>query len=178
MSGEPRGNTQQCSTEEDVPVLEDGPDTSSFTAFLYSFLSPGRSEKESEYAGWNDNQSVADNRNDASSVKESSGKKSIFSRGKQSIGKALTQAARFGGGYRFHASGKVNTESKSDDGKETSSEFGKDEGGPVQNPSAPKLPNMSEPSQLMTEDTRAGLYVALPALSQGKKWVLLYRFNT
>ncbi|KAJ0787925.1 putative TLDc domain-containing protein [Helianthus annuus] len=40
--------------------------------------------------------------------------------------------------------------------------------------SGPKLPNMSEPSQLMTEDTRAALYVALPVLSQGKKWVLLY----
>ncbi|CAI9263076.1 unnamed protein product [Lactuca saligna] len=33
---------------------------------------------------------------------------------------------------------------------------------------------MSEPSQLMTENTRSDLYVALPVLSQGKKWVLLY----
>ncbi|MFS8031078.1 hypothetical protein Hanom_Chr17g01541531 [Helianthus anomalus] len=33
---------------------------------------------------------------------------------------------------------------------------------------------MSEPSQLMTEDTRASLYVALPVISRGKKWVLLY----
>ncbi|XP_035844474.1 oxidation resistance protein 1-like [Helianthus annuus] len=40
--------------------------------------------------------------------------------------------------------------------------------------SGPKLLNMSEPSQLMTEDTRAALYVALPVLSRGKKWVLLY----
>nr|KAJ0221473.1 hypothetical protein LSAT_V11C200054110 [Lactuca sativa] len=37
-----------------------------------------------------------------------------------------------------------------------------------------KLPKMSEPSQLMTENTRSDLYVALPVLSQGKKWVLLY----
>ncbi|XP_071707326.1 oxidation resistance protein 1 [Rutidosis leptorrhynchoides] len=164
-SNDPRRNTQQytCEEEEEVPVLEDGPDTSSFTAFLYSFLSPGRSEKDA--GRWNDNQSV----------KENNVKKGLFSRGKQSIGKALTQAARFGGGaYRFHASGKVNTESKSDDGNETSSRFIKNEVGPVQYPSVPKLPNMSEPSQLMTEDTRAALYVALPALSQGKKWVLLY----
>ncbi|XP_052622762.1 uncharacterized protein LOC128128030 [Lactuca sativa] len=33
---------------------------------------------------------------------------------------------------------------------------------------------MLEPSQLMTENTRSDLYVALPVLSQGKKWVLLY----
>nr|KAJ0209530.1 hypothetical protein LSAT_V11C400218390 [Lactuca sativa] len=37
-----------------------------------------------------------------------------------------------------------------------------------------KLPKMSEPSQLMTENTRSDLYVALLVLSQGKKWVLLY----
>lgn len=178
VSSEPRRNTQQCSEDEDVPVLVDGPDTSSFTAFLYSFLSPGRSENESEYAGWNENQVVAANRNENLLVKENSGKKGIFSRGKHSLGKALSQAARFGSGYRYHASGKVNTETKIDDGKETSTEFGTDEGVPVQNSSehfpSDKLPKMSEPSQLLTEDTRAALYVALPALSQGKKWVLLY----
>ncbi|KAM0038805.1 putative TLDc domain-containing protein [Helianthus debilis subsp. tardiflorus] len=178
-SNEPRRNTQQCSQEDDVPVLEDGPDTSSFTAFLYSFLSPGRSEEnEHEYVNWNESQSVAVNKSDPPStnvlVKENSGKKGIFSRGKQSIGKALTQAARYGTGYRFHSSGKVNSESKVDDGKETGSQLGANEGVLEQNPSGPKLPNMSEPSQLMTEDTRAALYVALPVLSQGKKWVLLY----
>ncbi|KAD7478447.1 hypothetical protein E3N88_01583 [Mikania micrantha] len=177
-SNEPRRNTQQCSQEDDVPVLEDGPDTSSFTAFLYSFLSPGRSENEPEYANWNDNQSVDANKTDSSSanvlVKENSGKKGIFSRGKQSIGKALSQAARFGTGYRYHSSGKINTELKVDDGKETASQFGANEGVLEQNLNGPKLPNMSEPSQLMTEDTRTALYVALPVLSQGKKWVLLY----
>ncbi|XP_076912177.1 uncharacterized protein LOC143570408 [Bidens hawaiensis] len=170
-SKEPRRNTQQCSQEDDVPVLEDGPDTSSFTAFLYSFLSPGRTEEtDPEYANWNDNHS---NKTDSSS-KENSNKKGIFSRGKQSIGKAFSQAARYGTGYRFHSSGKVNTESKVDDGKETGTQFGSNEGVVVQKLSGPKLPNMSEPSQLMTEDTRAALYVALPVLSQGKKWVLLY----
>lgn len=183
MSREHRRNTQQCSQEDDVPVLEDGPDTSSFTAFLYSFLSPGRSQNESEYTNWNDNEVVSGNKNDVSSPnvlqKENSGKKGLFSRGKQSIGKVLTQAARYGGGYRNHASGKVNTDSKADDGEETDSQ--KDEGVSVQNQSETfpldKLPNMSEPSQLMTEDTRAALYVSLPALSQGKKWVLLYRWQ-
>ncbi|XP_023770279.2 uncharacterized protein LOC111918894 [Lactuca sativa] len=180
VSNEPRRNTQQCNQEEDVPVLVDGPDTSSFTAFLYSFLSPGRSENESEYSEWNDNQVVTSYRNDTSSPnvsKENNGKKGLFSKGKQSLGKALSQAARFSG-YRSHASGKVNTESKIDDMKETSSQFDTNDGVPVQNVIASfpsdKLPKMSEPSQLMTENTRSDLYVALPVLSQGKKWVLLY----
>lgn len=175
LSSEPRRNTQQCIPEEDVPVLVDGPDTSSFTAFLYSFLSPGRSGNESEYAGWNENINDAPSTNVL--LKENSVKKGLFSRGKQSLGKALSQAARFGG-YRSHASGKVNTESKIDDTKETISQFGTDLGVPVGSPSEPfpcdKLPKLSEPSQLMTEDTRSALYVALPSLSQGKKWVLLY----
>ncbi|KAL7613398.1 hypothetical protein Lser_V15G06775 [Lactuca serriola] len=180
VSNEPRRNTQQCNQEEDVPVLVDGPDTSSFTAFLYSFLSPGRSENESEYSEWNDNQVVTSYRNDTSSPnvsKENNGKKGLFSKGKQSLGKALSQAARFSG-YRSHASGKVNTESKIDDMRETSSQFDTNDGVPVQNVIASfpsdKLPKMSEPSQLMTENTRSDLYVALPVLSQGKKWVLLY----
>ncbi|KAI3518935.1 hypothetical protein L1887_07840 [Cichorium endivia] len=180
VSNEPRRNTQQCNPEEDVPVLTDGPDTSSFTAFLYSFLSPEKSENESEYAGWNDNQMVTNNRNDTPlpnvSSKENNGKKGLFSKGKQSLSKALSQAARFSG-YKSHASGKVNTESKIDDMKETS-QFDTIDGVPVQNVTesfpSDKLPKMSEPSQLMTEDTRSDLYVALPVLSQGKKWVLLY----
>ncbi|XP_052622186.1 uncharacterized protein LOC111916945 [Lactuca sativa] len=180
VSNEPRRNTQQCNQEEDVLVLADGPDTSSFTAFLYSFLSPGRSENESEYSECNDNQVVTRYRNDTSSPnvsKENNGKKGLFSKGKQSLGKALSQAARFSG-YRSHASGKVNIESKIDDMKETSSQFDTNDGVPVQNVIASfpsdKLPKMSEPSQLMTENTRSDLYVALPVLSQGKKWVLLY----
>ena len=46
----------------------------------------------------------------------------------------------------------------------------------MKNPSESILPSMSEPSQLMTEYTRAALYAALPVLSQGKKWVLLYSY--
>ncbi|CAI9262629.1 unnamed protein product [Lactuca saligna] len=138
-------------------ILVDGPDTSSFTAFLYLFLSPGRSENESEYSEWNDNQVVTNYRNDTSSPnisKENNGKKGLFSKGKQSLSKALSQAARFSG-YRSHASGKVNTELKIDDMKETSSQFDTNDGVPVQNVIASfpsnKLPKMSEPSQLMTE---------------------------
>ncbi|CAI9282711.1 unnamed protein product [Lactuca saligna] len=111
-------------------ILVDGPDTSSFTAFLYSFLSPGRSENESEYSEWNDNQVVTSYRNDTSSPnvsKENNGKKGLFSKGKQSLSKALSQAARFSGTFTTY-----------------------------------------------DRNTRSDLYVALPVLSQGKKWVLLY----
>ncbi|GJY77161.1 hypothetical protein Tco_0482277 [Tanacetum coccineum] len=66
VTGELRRYTQQCNPE-DVRVLVDGPNTSSFTA--------------------------------------NTRKKGLISRGKQPIGKVLTQAVRFGGGYRC-ASGK------------------------------------------------------------------------
>ncbi|GJW46175.1 syntaxin-related protein KNOLLE [Tanacetum coccineum] len=73
VTGELRRYTQQCNPE-DVRVLVDGPNTSSFTA--------------------------------------NTGKKGLISRGKQPIGKVLTQAVRFGGGYRCasrkeHGKGKV-----------------------------------------------------------------------
>ncbi|GJY51323.1 syntaxin-related protein KNOLLE [Tanacetum coccineum] len=66
VTGEQRRYTQQCNPE-DVRVLVDGPNTTSFTA--------------------------------------NTGKKGLISRGKQPIGKVLTQAVRFGGRYRC-ASGK------------------------------------------------------------------------
>ncbi|CAI9270066.1 unnamed protein product [Lactuca saligna] len=111
-------------------ILVDRPYTSSFTAFLYSFLSPGRSENESEYSEWNENQVVTSYRNDTSSPnvsKDNNGKKGLFSKGKQSLSKALSQAARFSGTFTTY-----------------------------------------------DRNTRSDLYVALPVLSQGKKWVLLY----
>nr|GEX95455.1 syntaxin-related protein KNOLLE [Tanacetum cinerariifolium] len=72
VAGELRRYTQQCNPE-DVRVLVDGPNTSSFTA--------------------------------------KAGKKGLISRGTQPIGKVLTQAVRFGGGYRC-ASGKEHCRGK------------------------------------------------------------------
>ncbi|GKD50578.1 syntaxin-related protein KNOLLE, partial [Tanacetum coccineum] len=70
--------------------------------------------KESDYAELKDNQSAARNRNKTPSpnVKENIGKKGLISRGKQPIGKVLTQTVRFGGGYRCasrkeHGKGKL-----------------------------------------------------------------------
>ncbi|KAK9949601.1 hypothetical protein M0R45_005118 [Rubus argutus] len=79
-------------------------------------------------------------------MKASSGKKSLFSKGKHTLSKAMYQAARFGG----H----------------------------MQNAQKPvtliHLPDISEPSLLLTEKTRSALYSSLPALVQGRQWLLLY----
>lgn len=37
------------------------------------------------------------------------------------------------------------------------------------------IPEISDPSLLLTEQCRRSLYTSLPALVQGRKWVLLYR---
>jgi len=37
------------------------------------------------------------------------------------------------------------------------------------------LPDVSEPSLLLTEKTRSSLYALLPGIVQGRKWLLLYR---
>ena len=40
------------------------------------------------------------------------------------------------------------------------------------------LPEASEKSFLLSEKTRSAIYVALPSVAQGRKWVLLYRLGT
>jgi hypothetical protein len=40
------------------------------------------------------------------------------------------------------------------------------------------LPGISEPSLLLSEKERSTLYVSLPALVQGRKWLLLYRYRS
>lgn len=40
-----------------------------------------------------------------------------------------------------------------------------------------ELPEISEPSLLLTEKTRSSLYASLPGLVQGRKWILLYRWR-
>lgn len=40
------------------------------------------------------------------------------------------------------------------------------------------LPEISDPSLLLKEQSRRSLYTSLPALVQGRKWVMLYRSDT
>lgn len=39
------------------------------------------------------------------------------------------------------------------------------------------LPEASEKSLLLSEKTRSALYISLPTVAQGRKWVLLYRLE-
>lgn len=171
VSKQRRSPLESISEERD---LVDGPDTSSFTAFLYSLLSPEESASNSSLEGLNENQVAGESAPEVM-LKENTGKKSLLSRGKQSLGRAFYQAARFGG-YRNQASTKGNSELKNDEGNDSRGD--RNEGIPMQTFNEPvpleKLPEISEPSLLLSESTRGSLYVALPALAQGRKWVLLY----
>ena len=105
-------------------------------------------------------------------AKETVMKKSLFSRGKQSLGRAFHHAARITG-YR-------NQDRKSDvDLKVNDSKFSGIEMMEKTNvsevPSSVVVPDASEPSVLLSEKARTVLYASLPALVQGRKWLLLYR---
>ncbi|KAK3020978.1 hypothetical protein RJ639_046965 [Escallonia herrerae] len=158
-------------SEESSGDLVDGPDTSSFTAFLYSLLAPSESKINSSLNASNEHQVDAESVSDVP-VKESSGKKSLLSRGKQSLGRVIGQAAKLGG-YRSQTSVKGKMV---DDGYDA--KVARAEGIPMQTPNEPvpldSLPETSEPSLLLSEKTRGALYAALPAVVQGRKWVLLY----
>ncbi|KAK1391966.1 Oxidation resistance protein 1 [Heracleum sosnowskyi] len=155
-------------SEESPEDSIEGPDTSSFSAFLYSLLSPTESSSNLNFNEANENAALDD-----VTKKESSGKKSLISRGKQSLGRAISQAAKFSG-YR-QASTKGNTTAVDE---ENSSKFLRDDGILMQtiSESIPpdSLPEASEKSLLLSEKTRSALYVSLPSVAHGRKWVLLY----
>ncbi|XP_031285551.1 TLD domain-containing protein 2 [Pistacia vera] len=158
--------------EEEAGDLVDGPDTSSFSAFLYSLLSSDsvHNPNSEEQIGYQEETSDALSK---AGMKENGGRKSLFSRGKSSL-RTIYQAARISG-YRSQDN-KVDTDMKSDD--ETEAEFDGLEMRHMQNveePAASKeVPEISEPSLLLTEKTRSSLYALLPGLVQGRKWLLLY----
>ncbi|CAN4075671.1 unnamed protein product [Withania somnifera] len=167
------GSKHESNAEEDAKDLVDGPDTSSFSAFLYSLLSTSGSESKSNTSGKYDEQDDRAESIPELTVKEPSRRKRILSRGKQSLGRALHQVARLGG-FRNQVSAKGSSEMVFDDG--SNSKVGGDKI-PLQdmNQKLPKnLPESSEPSVLLTEKARIVLYAALPVLVQDRKWVLLY----
>lgn len=157
--------------------IVDGPDTSSFTAFLYSLLSNSEPGSHSSLNGNNEKQ---DDKAEPSElpVKEPGKRKSIISRGKQTIGRAVYQVARLGG-FRNQGSSKGNSDMGIDDG--SNSKVNRDEGILTQdkNEQVPSsnLPETSESSLLLSEKTRIALYTALPALVKDRKWVMLYRYE-
>ncbi|KAK7358979.1 hypothetical protein VNO77_00922 [Canavalia gladiata] len=145
--------------------LINGPDTSSFTAFLYSLLSSSDS---------GDNVAESDGKNDESAGDDSFMKenlvvkRSLFSRGKQSLGRAIHQAARMGG-FRSRDN---NLETKLDEGRGVEMKCIQ----PVKEPLAvaDHLPEISEPSMLISDNLSNAVYASLPSLIHGRKWLLLY----
>ncbi|KAL9241534.1 hypothetical protein vseg_015638 [Gypsophila vaccaria] len=205
----PNGNEAEIEKNEAESILiteegssVGGPDTSSFTAFLYSLLkddyfsadrdndqlnnnnkaesaadeSELESEPEVDRDSKNGVQSVAESGN-VNVVKEGSGRRGLLSRGKQTVSKAMSYAARLAW-YRNQSSQRKpnsDVEEGNDKGER------KDGGGELASAetndvpvSLDDLPDMSEPSMLLTSDTRMKLYASLPCLVKGLKWVLLY----
>ncbi|CAL5365382.1 unnamed protein product [Camellia sinensis] len=173
---EPKRSQLESISEVGNADLVDGPDTSSFSAFLYSLLSSSESGTNSKLDGKNECQEEMCEPICDPIMKGSVGKKSLISRGKQSLGRALSQAARLGG-YRNRASERKGSSDMTINGG-NNSKVVEDDGIPMQTLSEPEhldnLPEISEPSLLLTEKTRSTLYLALPALVQGRKWILLY----
>ncbi|CAL5368606.1 unnamed protein product [Camellia sinensis] len=173
---EPKRSQLESISEVGNADLVDGPDTSSFSAFLYSLLSSSESGTNSKLDGKNECQEETCEPICDPIMKGSVGKKSLISRGKQSLGRALSQAARLGG-YRNRASERKGSSDMTINGG-NNSKVVEDDGIPMQTLSEPEhldnLPEISEPSLLLTEKTRSTLYLALPALVQGRKWILLY----
>ncbi|KAL5753530.1 hypothetical protein ACOSP7_021750 [Xanthoceras sorbifolium] len=170
---EPKIGQLESITEEEAGDLSDGPDTSSFTAFLYSFLASSESEHNSNSEEQNGYQEETSDALSNTLMKENGGKKSLFSRGKSSL-RAIYQAARISG-YRNQVN-RVDSEMKIED--EDGTEFDGLEMRNVQNAKEPmasvELPVVSEPSLLLTEKTRSSLYASLPGIVHGRKWLLLY----
>ncbi|KAB1210254.1 Oxidation resistance protein 1 [Morella rubra] len=167
-----RSQLESISEEGSADVV-DGPDTSSFTAFLYSLLSSSESGDNSKSDGQNKDIVESGNLESDTAMKESAGKKSLLSRGRQSIGRVIYKAARIGGYRNQDHKGDSDIKADGDDAG-----FAGVEMRHMQNEKESvdlvKVPDISEPSLLLSDKTRNILYASLPALVQGRQWLLLY----
>ncbi|XP_031478196.1 uncharacterized protein LOC116249163 isoform X1 [Nymphaea colorata] len=164
--------------EEDKVVPENGsgiqlngPDTSSFTAFIYSLLSPSDSQ---------DHYSSDEEESDGPSLKSKSKTNNIrrpflpFKGRKKLLGGAVWQEmGRKADDYRNmksdgHVKNGERNEQKLVECEMKMFQVSKDVVSDV------ALPDVSEPSLLLSETTRGILCPLLPALIHGTKWVLLY----
>lgn len=162
--------------EEGSGDLVDGPDTSSFSAFLYSLLSSSEAEDKSKSDEQkNDEVELGDLQSD-NVTKESGGKKSLFSRGKQSLGRAMYKAARIGGYRSQDRKGDSEIKVDGNDAVELAGVEMKNVKNEKECLDLIEVPDISEPSLLLSEKTRCALYASLPTLVQGRKWLLLYRW--
>lgn len=172
---------KQPEEEEDSKDIVDGPDTSSFSAFLYSLLATSESQTQSnsnvdEKFSSHEDEFISSS--DQMTTKENAKKKSLLSRGKQSLGKAFYQAAKIGG-FRSQSS-KGNSDMAFVNGGDSKASS-RDEGIAMKiltesqdSQPSENLPEISEPSLLLSDKTRSVLYASLPVIVQGRKWMLLY----
>ncbi|CAM0944098.1 unnamed protein product [Alopecurus aequalis] len=166
---EEQENSEDDNDSEHNSENPDGPDTSSFRAFMISFLSPSSSfnasmeivPEQSEEVGYPTLTPVG---------KANKGRTGLLSRGKHSIGKIINKAARISG-YKQNPEPKVSKEVVNH--PELAAPVLKLEE-PEEVHSLNNLPVMSEPSVLLSEMMRSVLYSSLPILAQGRSWVLLY----
>ncbi|KAK1257954.1 hypothetical protein QJS04_geneDACA022500 [Acorus gramineus] len=158
---EPGMKIQEPIEEDMDPGVPDGPDTSSFTAFVKSFLA---SSESSSQTNEEHSESPQTSETDlASENKHTVGRRSLISRGKQSLGRAFRKVTKI---YRYRDDRVA--EQKLDDHITNSDEDSNEASSQV------ILPDVSEPSLLLSENMRGKLYISLPALVQGRNWVLLY----
>ncbi|KAL5570837.1 hypothetical protein UlMin_020434 [Ulmus minor] len=152
-------------SEEKTRDLVDGPYTFSFTIFLYSLLSSLESAGNPNSDEHDDDKVEKGNPSSDSTMKESGGRISLFSKGKQTLSRAVFQGDR-------------NSDMKMDGKNENGANSSGLEMRHLQKLQEPVTssdsPDISEPSMLLSENTKTSLYASLPALVQGRKWLLLY----
>jgi hypothetical protein len=169
---EEQENSEDDNDSEQNSDNPDGPDTSSFRAFMISFLSPSSSfnasmeiiPEQSEEAAYPTLTPVG---------KANKGKTGLLSRGKHSIGKIINKAARISG-FKQNPEPKISKEVVNH-AEPVAPVLELEE--PKEIDSLSNLPVMSEPSVLLSEMMRSILYSSFPILAQGRSWVLLYRFK-
>lgn len=93
-------------------------------------------------------------------------KKSLFSRSKHSLGRAIHQM----GGFSNRDS------NYTDEGGVEMKRIVKEPLAVAVSGVGDHLPQISEPSMLVSEGVRNAVYASLPALIRGRKWFMLYRY--
>lgn len=167
---------QLASITEEDHQSKDEPDTSSFSAFLGSLLSSHPKDKQPNQVQQEEEEAESSDTSSSSSVntmKETTtsvAKKSLLSKYKQHF-KNFYQAVKLSKDRKGVNTAEVKTDD--DDGLEMKQMQDKHETATtvVQ---AIIIPETSEPSLLLTDQSRRSLYSSLPALVQGRKWILLY----
>ncbi|KAF3590200.1 hypothetical protein DY000_02028111 [Brassica cretica] len=173
---------QLASITEEDHQSKDEPDTSSFSAFLGSLLSSHPKDKQTNQVQQDEEEEAESSDTSSSSsssvntMKETTttsvAKKSLLSKYKQHF-KNFYQAVKLSKDRKGVNTAEVKTDDDDDDGLEMKQMQDKDETATtvVQ---AIIIPETSEPSLLLTDQSRRSLYSSLPALVQGRKWILLY----